>query len=261
VRIIVDGHIHIENGKYSLNWIKEFVEVAISRDIHEIWLLEHCYRFKEFVPMYNSVCENSEFINSWFHRKAGVLVLDDYLQMIEEVRNTQFPVNINFGLEVCYFKEFEDFVYKQTKDKELDFLVGSIHFVDNFAFDHRVELWENVDIDKVYHRYFKTSIALAQCGIYNGIAHPDSIKLFGHKPTFSLEYYYNNLARELARKDMYAEQSSGIHRRCNAELGMNNLLLKAMKKQGVKIVTVSDAHIPEDVGLYIEELNDIIQNN
>lgn len=258
MRRILDGHIHIEKGEYSLNWISEFVNSGLSKELTEIWLLEHCYRFKEFMPMYDSVCEYSDYINSWFHRKAGVLILDDYLRLMEEVKNTKFSIKIKFGLEVCYFKKFEEFVYKKTKDKGFDFLVGSVHFVDDFAFDHKAELWNGIDINKTYQRYFETSIALAECGIYNGIAHPDSIKLFCHKPTFSLLDYYDKLALELAKKNMYAEQSSGIARRCNAELGMNKDMLIAMKKYGVRIVTVSDAHSPEDVGLYIKELNKIL---
>lgn len=57
---------------------------------------------------------------------------------------------------------------------------------------------------------------------------------------------------------MYAEHSSGISRRCNAELGMNKDMLTAMKKHGVRIITVSDAHCPEDTGLYIKKLNNIL---
>ena len=28
---------------------------AVEKQIDEIWLLEHCYGFEEFVPMYDSV--------------------------------------------------------------------------------------------------------------------------------------------------------------------------------------------------------------
>lgn len=258
---ILDGHIHIERGNYDINWINQFVSSALSKELHEIWLLEHCYRFKEFVPMYDSVCEYSNHhIKTWFKRKAGVLIFDDYLRLIEMVRNRDFPMKIKFGLEVCYFKEYEEYVYLLTKEKGLDFLVGGVHFVDKFAFDHKKEFWDGVDVDKTYHRYFETSIELARSGIYNGIAHPDSIKIFGHKPTFSLLNYYDRLAFELAHNNMYAEHNSGISRRSNAELGMNEDMLAAMKKNGVRIITASDAHCPEDTGLYIKELNDILNN-
>lgn len=257
---MLDCHIHIEQGEYTLDWINEFVKTAVIRGIDEIWLLEHCYRFKEFVPMYDSVCAYSNYIDTWFHRKAGVLVLDDYLRLIGSVRKHNYPVKIKFGLEVCYFKEFEELVYKEAKNKELDFLVGSVHFIDNFAYDHKPEHWRGVNIDKAYRRYFETSIDLAKSGIYDGIAHPDCIKLFGHKSSFSLMEYYDTLAYELTKSNMYAEQSSGVYRRClnTAELGMDNNMLKVMKKHSVKLQTASDAHHPQDVGLYITELEKIL---
>jgi histidinol-phosphatase (PHP family) len=118
------------------------------------------------------------------------------------------------------------------------------------------EHWDGVDVDKAYHRYFEISIDLAKSGIYSGIAHPDCIKLFGHKPSFSLIEYYDQLASALAINNMYAEQSSGAYRRCpeTAELGMDIGLIKSLKSHKVKIQTASDAHCPKDVGLYIAEL-------
>ncbi len=243
----IDCHIHIERGDYTLDWIQKFIDTAISKNIDEIWLLEHCYRFSEFVPMYDSVCDYSDYIDKWFHRKAGVLQLNDYLRLIDKVRQQNWSVKIKFGLEVCYFKKFEELVYKTTKDKDLDFLVGSVHFIDDFAYDHKPEHWNGVNVDNAYRRYFETSIDLANSGIYTGIAHPDCIKLFGNKPSFALLNYYDNLAAALAKSNMYAEQSSGSYRRCvdTSELGMNVNLIKTLKKY--------------DVGLYIRELEEKLE--
>ena len=255
---MLDAHIHIERGEYTLGWIDEFVKTAVARELDEIWLLEHCYRFEEFVPMYDAVCVYSDYIAQWLNRKAGVLRFDDYLRLVMSVRKEMYPIKIKFGLEVCYFKEFEDLVKAQTNGRDLDFLVGSVHFVDNFAFDHKREHWDGVDVDKLYRRYFETSIDLAKSGIYDGIAHPDCIKLFGHRSSFSLLTYYEELAATLAENNMYAEQNGGASRRTGAELGMNPDMLAAMKRHGVKILTASDAHRPEDVGMYINELEELV---
>lgn len=257
---MLDGHIHIEQGEYTIEWVNRFVNKAIEKGLDEIWLLEHCYRFEEFVPMYDSVCEYSKYIDTWFHKIAGKLKLENYLSLIRQIRAIQFPIKIKFGLEICYFREFEGFITELTKDKGFDFLLGSVHFVDNFAFDHKAEHWNGIDVDGIYQRYFETSIMLAQSGIYNGIAHPDLIKLFGHKPSYSLTEYYDKLAREISKNNMYAEQNSGISRRCpnTASLGMDDEMLKIMKNHKVKIVTVSDAHCPEDVGYKISDLNKYI---
>lgn len=259
---MLDGHIHIERGEYTLEWINQFINKAVEKQLDEIWLLEHCYRFKEFVPMYDSVCAYSNYIDTWFHKKAGTLKLDNYLSLIDRIRELQFPVKIKFGLEICYFKEFEDLVEEVTKDKGFDFLLGSVHYVNNFAFDHKAEHWIGIDVDEIYQRYFETSISLAQSGIYDGIAHPDSIKLFGHRPSYSLTKYYESLAKTLSKNDMYAEQNSGISRRCSgtATLGMDEEMLKIMRINDVKIVTASDAHCPEDVGDRISELSNSLKD-
>lgn len=125
-----------------------------------------------------------------------------------------------------------------------------------------LEHWDGVDVDNVYRRYFETSIDFANSGVYSGIAHPDCIKLFGHKPSFSLNGYYDRLASALAKNNLYAEQSSGVHRRCpeTAELGMAAGLIKSLKAHSVKIQTASDAHCPEDVGMYIAELERILED-
>lgn len=255
---MIDGHIHIERGAYTPDWINQFVKKAVEMQLDEIWLLEHCYRFEEFIPMYDSVCAYSEYIDTWFHRQAGVLKLEDYLSLITQIRKKKYPVKIKFGLEICYFKEFEDLVVEITKGKDFDFLLGSVHFIDNFAFDHKAEHWNGIHVDEIYQKYFETSVMLAQSGIYDGIAHPDAIKLFGHKPSYSLTDYYERLAQELAKNSMYAEQNSGVFRRCpsTATLGMDEEMLKIMKSNNVIIVTASDAHCPEDVGDRIRELND-----
>lgn len=253
---MIDGHIHIERGEYTLEWIKKFTDRAIEKNIEEIWLLEHCYRFTEFMPMYDSVCKYSEYIDKWFHKKAGVKELNDYLELIEKVRETDFGVKVMFGLEVCYFKEYEEFVYDLTKYKDFDFLLGSVHFVDDFAFDHKAEHWVGKDVDLIYARFFEASIELVKSNIFDGIAHPDSIKLFGHKTLYPLYEYYEELAKQLSNNNMYAEQNSGAHRRCpvTAELGMDKDMLDAMLRHSVKIVTASDAHEPCDVGDNIAQL-------
>jgi histidinol-phosphatase (PHP family) len=177
------------------------------------------------------------------------------------MKNSDFPIQLKFGLEVCYFKEHEELVYSLTKDAEFDFLVGSTHFIDNFAFDHKAEHWQGVDVDKAYKRYFETTINLAECGIYSGLAHPDHIKLFGHKASYPLEDAYEAVAAALAESKMYAEQSSGAYRRCSdtAPLGMEPKFINALKRHNVPIITASDAHCPEDVGLLIPELEELIK--
>lgn len=257
---MIDAHIHIENGPYTLEWISEFVKTALERGIHEIQLLEHCCLFNEFTAMYDGVCAYSDYIDKWFHKRAGRYDISYYLDLIEKARRNVWPVKIKFGLEVCYFKDAEEYIYKNIKDLGLDFVTGSVHFIDGFAYDHIPELWNGIDVDNVYRRYFETSVDLVKSGIFSGIGHPDSIKLFGHNASFALTDQYKELAKALKRNNMYAEESGGLYTRglYSAELGMSAEMLRIMKQNNVTILTASDAHKPEDVGLNIEKLQRLI---
>lgn len=260
---MVDGHIHIERGPYTLEWINQFVSKAVEMELDEIRLLEHNFIVEEFAPMYDSVRRYSEYVDAWFRRSAGKHRLADYLELIHQVRNREFPIKVKFGLEICYFKEFEGFISELTKGKGFDFLLGSIHFVDGFAFDHKAEHWAGLDVDRIYRRYFEDSVLLAKSGLFDGIGHPDAIKLFGHKPSYPLSEYYESLAKELSKSNMYADQNSGVYRRCpeTASLGMEEELLEILQKNHVEIITSSDAHCPEDVGYKIKELNSLAANS
>ncbi len=249
-----DGHVHVERGSYIPEWIQAFIDTALSRGIEEIWFVEHCYRFAPFVPMYETIRRENPYFDIWLRRKAGTADLREYICLAEQMRCKKSPVRLRFGLEVCYIPGTEELVYRETKDLPLDFLVGSIHTVGSFAFDHRADLWDGQDVDEIYRTYFRLSLALANSGLFDGMAHPDSIGLFGHRPSFDLLESYDALAAALGKNAMYAEQNSGVHRRCptTGRLGMDPLLLWCIKNHGVRIVTASDAHSPADVGEGIE---------
>lgn len=251
---MLDCHIHLETGPYTIAWVQEYVRAAQERGLSEIHLLEHCYLFPDFLPMYDPVRAQNGFIDAWLNRKGGKRNFEAYLRLADRARQAQWPVRIRFGLEICFFPGYESFVTGLTGSAGLDFLAGSVHFIDAFAFDHKPELWEGVNVNEAYRRFFERSIQLASCGVFNGLAHPDSIKLFGHRPSFSLEPYEERLADVLAQNGMYAEQNSGISRRSGARAGMEPTLLRAMLRKGVGIRTASDAHRPGDVGLGLREL-------
>ncbi len=43
---MVDAHVHLEKGKYCVEWIQEFIRYSLVRDIDEIYFLEHTHIFK-----------------------------------------------------------------------------------------------------------------------------------------------------------------------------------------------------------------------
>lgn len=257
----IDCHIHLERGRYTVEWVNEFVNMAMDRGIDEIRLLEHSFRFREFVPMYQSAFDYSSYQENWFRQKnAGSLPIKDYTALIECARQTVFPIKILFGLEICYFEGYESLIRDMLNGYSFDFSVGSVHWIDGFGFDQGKEFWESADVDRVYTRYYEIMQQLIESRLFSGVAHPDSIKVFGHKPSYDLTGTYEKLAGLLLERDMYAEQSGGLNLNYykDCELGMNPAMLRIFREKGVRILTASDAHCPEDVGANITELQDLL---
>ncbi len=44
---MIDAHVHLEKGDYSVEWIEQFIAYAVKRSIDEIFFLEHTHIFKE----------------------------------------------------------------------------------------------------------------------------------------------------------------------------------------------------------------------
>ncbi len=257
---MIDCHIHLERGPYTIEWLEQFVQTAIDRGLEEIYLLEHTHLFSEFAPMYHSICQYSEYQREWFNRHNGNRSLREYIDFIEMARQQSYPVKLKFGMEVCYFEESEPFIEELLHRITLDFVTGSVHWIDGFGFDHKKELWKGQEIDGLYKRYYEMMEHLITSRLFTGVAHPDSIKVFGHQPSYDLSDTYLKIAGLLRRYDMYAEQSGGLHLNygVDRELGMNSRMLKIFQEQGVRILTASDAHCPENTGSNIKELSELL---
>ncbi len=44
---MIDAHVHLEKGDYSVEWIEQFIKYAVKRNIDEIYFLEHTHIFQE----------------------------------------------------------------------------------------------------------------------------------------------------------------------------------------------------------------------
>jgi histidinol-phosphatase (PHP family) len=251
---MTDTHIHIERGPYTKEWIDKFVNQAVISGMEEIYLLEHSHRFEEFSPMYDAVCQFSEYQKSWYNKKKE-LSIEQFQTFITEMREYEYPIKIKWGLEICYFPDYEDLISSILKSSDFDFATGSIHWVNGFGFDHKSEFWNGINIESLYSRYYDLMISLVKSDLFTGLAHPDSIKCFNYLPPIDLSNIYLDLANELNHHNMYAEQSGGLALNYHfSELGMNKTMLDIFRKKNVDIRFASDAHRPEDVGANIQKM-------
>lgn len=258
---MIDGHIHIERGSYSLEWINEFVKIALEQGLTEIHLLEHSHRFREFAGAYKSVSNFNDYQRSWLDSKM-ILSLCNYKAFIVEMKQVKFPIDVKFGLEVCYLEETENEIRKTISDFNWDFLTGSVHWIDGWGFDHKKDFWENRNVESLYKRYYEIMENLIKSKLFNTVAHPDSIKCFGYYSKYDLNPAYTRIADLLNDYGMSAEQSAGLHINYGCEqLGMNPRMLGIFRRKRVHLITASDAHCPADVGRCIRMMEKVVNNS
>ena len=256
--MLIDGHVHLEKGQYSIEWVNEFITQAMDRGIEEIYFLEHTHLFEECRSLYNEMAEYNLYQNQWFEKKQKQMCpISKYISFVDSIKGEKFPIKLKFGLEVCYSPEHERDIEKIKSLYSFDFLVGSIHFIDGWAFSHLKQRWDKKDYDlrKLYTRYYEVMYELIQSKLFSGLAHPNSLQCFGAYPEGDFSNEYDRIARALKANGMYVEDSSGLAINYgDSELGMNKEMLKYMKLYEVPIITASDAHYPKDVGKLIKEM-------
>lgn len=261
---MIDAHVHLEKGNYCIDWIQEFIQYALLRDIDEIYFLEHTHIFKECQSLYDEMSHYNAYQNQWYKRKLeAARPLKEYTDFIENMKKEQFPIRIKFGLEVCYSPEHEEDIRRLKRMYPFDFLVGSIHFIDGWAFSHMKQPWkkDDYDLNVLYKRYYDLMYTLAKSNLFTGLAHPNSLQCFGAYPGNKYGMEYNAIAVALKENHMYIEESSGlVINYGDSELGMNKEMLNAMLKNDVQILTASDAHVPQNVGKLIHEMEALLAN-
>lgn len=247
----IDGHVHLENGPLTKEYVWEFVRSAQEKGIETLQILDHTHRFYEFHDMYKGVYESAAEQKEWFEKKQ-VNSIKEYQKLIEEMKKEAFPIEVRFGLEVCYSPENEPFLRQILARFPYDFLVGSVHSIDGLLYDmdafSKELLWEKQDISSIYKRYYDRVKAAIESGLFTQIGHPDVIKMYNYPAGYDLLPTYHMLAKAAKEHHVKMEDNTGAHYRYHHEdVGLNDDFRQILMDQGVEIITASDAHYPKDV--------------
>ena len=256
-----DGHVHLENGPLTKEYVWKFVNAAKKKEIQHLQILDHTHRFFEFHDMYKGVYETDPLQKAWFDKKQKNSIVE-YQNLIEELKKENFPIDVTFGLEVCYSEENEDFLRKILAEYPYDFLVGSVHSIHGYLYDmdafSKQLLWEKRPAKEIYKDYFH-AVKKAICSdLFTQIGHPDVIKMYNYDPGYDLTSEYEEIAQLAKKHHVKLEDNTGAsYRYHHKDVGLNADFRKIIKKQGVEIITASDAHYPEHVAKNFEDLEQI----
>ena len=251
----VDAHMHLEYGALTKEYVLEFVEEAVRKGLDEIDILDHTHRFKEFACCYEHLMIYEEQATWLSQKKKFCSSLAEYEKLIEEVRRMDLPIRVKFGLEVCYTKDTEETLRKILSPLNLDFLTGAVHSFNHILYDmpfSKELLWDRFSADDIYRDYYAAVMDCVRSGLFDRLAHPDTIKLFNIYPEYDLHDTYVELAHLCNAYGVRAECNTGCYYRySHKDMGLSDEFLKVLKEEKTRIITASDAHYPEHCGNYI----------
>ena len=102
----------------------------------------------------------------------------------------------------------------------------------------------------------------ARSGLYDVIAHPDLVKVWGERaprPDKDLRFFYEPAVEAFAEAGVAVELSTAGLRKPVGELYPARPYLEMVLEAGCPIALSSDAHVPDQVGFRYEEALELLE--
>jgi histidinol-phosphatase (PHP family) len=248
--MLTDYHVHLRPDEPEATAARHFTAanadryrtVAAERGIAELGVAEHVYRFTAALDVWQHP----------FWRQWASDDLDRYCEFVRE------ETDLRLGIEADFVPGREDHMANLLEAREWDYVVGSVHFLRDFSLDtDAYSVWGSGESpDRVWRRYFETVAESARSGLYDVIAHPDLVKVWGDRaprPEGDLRRYYEPAVEAFADSGVAVEVSTAGLRKPVGELYPALPYLEMVADAGCPIVLSSDAHVPDHLGFRYEE--------
>jgi histidinol-phosphatase (PHP family) len=243
--MLTDYHVHLrpdDEGTDAATYFtaanaERYRAVADERGIAELGVSEHVHRFREALEIWQHP----------FWRQNAVDDLDAYVSFVRE------ETDLRLGIEADFLAGREDRVANLLEGRPWDYVVGSVHFLGDAAVDDDDwDIWERgTDPEKLWRRYFETLGEAARTGLYDILAHPDLVKVWGQgrpRPDGDLRRFYELAMDGIAEGGVAVEVSTAGLRKPVGEIYPAPAFLEMCKEVGAPVALSSDAHVPDQLG-------------
>ena len=256
--MLTDYHVHLRPDEPEATAAEYFTaanaeryrEVAEERGIRELGVAEHIHRFTQSLEVWQ---------HPWY-RQWATDDLDAYASFVRE------ETDLRLGLEVDYLPGREDRLGGLLERYEWDYVVGSVHFVGEHAVDVddvAFDVWRHAaTAEQVWRRYFETLAEAARSGLFDILAHPDLVKVWGPgrpAPDRDPRFFYEPAVEAMAETGVAVEVSTAGLRKPVAEIYPSRALLEMLADAGCPIALSSDAHRPEQLGHEYEQAVELLE--
>jgi histidinol-phosphatase (PHP family) len=242
--MLTDYHLHLRPDEpetpperhFTAENVERYRRAAAAAGIDELGVAEHVYRFTQALDL-------------WRHPFWREQARDDLDAYCEFARGAGLKV----GVECDFVPGAEQRTAALLEARDFDYVVGSVHFVGERAVDHEGwDVWEaGGDADEVWRRYFEALARCARSGLFDVLAHPDLVKVWGRGrplPDRDLRFFYEPAVEAIEASGIAVELSTAGLRKPVGELYPAPAFAELCVEAGAPFALSSDAHLPEQVG-------------
>jgi histidinol-phosphatase (PHP family) len=244
-RVLTDYHLHLRSDALDATAAEYFTQenarryraAAEARGIGELGVSEHVYRFSQALEVWRHP----------FWRQYAHDDLDAYCAFVRE------QTDLRLGIEADFVPGSEERTASLLAARDFDYVVGSIHFVGDHALDtDEYGIWhDDPSPEGVWRAYFQMLGQSAQSGLFDVLAHPDLVKMWGPhrpRPQGDLRRYYELAMPGIAASQIAIEVSTAGLRKPVGEIYPAPEFLQMALDAGAPVALSSDAHSPKQVG-------------
>jgi len=243
--LLTDYHLHLRPDEddtpperfFTTGNVDRYLEAAGEAGISELGCSEHIHRFTQALEL-------------WRHPFWEQWAVDDLDAYVEFLAASALRV----GIECDFVPGTEDRTAALLDPRPFDYVVGSVHFIGDAALDaEEFSVWRTAgsDPDRVWNRYFETLAEAARSGLFDILAHPDLVKVWGTGapvPERDPRFYYEPAVEAIAESGIAVEVSTAGLRKPVAEIYPAPAFAEMCVEAGAAFALSSDAHLPEQVG-------------
>jgi histidinol-phosphatase (PHP family) len=233
-----DGTEQLAGDAFTEANVARYVDAATAAGIEELGVSEHVYRFLQALDV-------------WRHPYWVEQATDDLDAYCEFVRTTP----LRLGVECDWVPGTEERIEELLSSRDFDYVVGSVHFIgegENAVDDQDWDAWQtSADPEEVWRRYFAYLAEAARSGLYDILAHPDLVKVWGKGKPFpegDLARFYEPAIEAIAESGIAVEISTAGLRKPVGEIYPAPRFAELCVEAGAAFALSSDAHLPEHVG-------------
>ncbi len=232
--MLPDYHIHTALCKHATGDVAGYRSVAKKQGIPEICFTDHAPNPDGFDPAHRMALNQFSY----------------YREIIEALQDGKTP-EVLLGLEVEYYEGCERFLREWIPAQKFDFVIGSVHFIGGWGFDHpeQRDIWDSADITATWQKYFNVLLKFVGSGLFDAVAHLDLPKKFGHRPKDKdLKEMIQPVLDGIAKAGMGIELNTSGLRKPVGEIYPSPLIVAMAREREIPICFGSDAHCPDDIG-------------